>query len=782
MKLRTAILCAATLVLSACSEGDGGVIGTGFKISGAVQKGPFVIGSEVLLNQLQANGTPSTSTILTEISDDLGNFKFDVTQSGPVLMTADGYHFNEITGKLSQGRLLLKAIYNATSEPDQHAFINILTHLAYKRTLALMGRGLKVADAIAQAEGEVVNAFKPVLPVSGVTDFTALNIYNVDERLSNGNAYALALSATIYQYAMLEQQKSLDSSVDAVLTNILNNLADDIATNGTVTSTTVIAELVQATRLLRPDEIRKYLEDRSFDVQAQKLPVANIDLFIDTDGDGLVNAEDPDDDNDGIPDELDASPYVYSEAPVLIKPDVTNALPSNQEIVFEWTSSEYAKNFEIQISKSADFATTVVVQVTANKTLSATLDVGVYYFRARSQNVHDFWGAWSSPLHLYVGMFTKSYGDSGTEYGTKIIQTSDGGYAIIGSIPNSQTQNSAVLLLRLDALGNVLWRKTFDTAEYDTGTNLVQTSDGGILAAAATRSNSKNALWLIKTDSAGVQEWSTLTEGLAAWDAQAQLLPETDGVLIGSAWTTWQTLGTNTLPRYTPYLIKIDLKGNTLWAYTFDETVVDFEDITSINRSSTGNIILIGNYSSGTTSNATDPFGVRPFFAQLSADRTSLSYAFAKTDLYGFTNSSTFTSDSNLLLTISNPSPSHPVYKFDLSGKKLWSYTPRDFRFSNNSSSVIERNGLIVYAGWSYTDNVIIELILLDKDGNELGTQQYGSFGDSYNYGHIVATGDGGFAVLGNRWRNNRNEILVIKTDAEGNANNASGPVHTTLD
>lgn len=380
-------------------------------------------------------------------------------------------------------------------------------------------------------------------------------------------------------------------------------------------------------------------------------------------------------------------------------------------------------------------------------------------------------------------MFTKSYGDTGTEYGTKIIQTSDGGYAIIGSIPNSQTQNSAVLLLRLDALGNVLWRKTFDTAENDYGRNLVQTSDGGILVSVDTRSNDKIALWLIKTDSAGVQEWSTLTEGLASWgSSHAQLLPETDGVLIGSAWTTLQTLGTITYPRYTPYLLKIDLKGNTLWSYTFDEKVVDFEDLTAIYRNSTGDITLIGNYSSGTTLIAYDPFGIRPLAAQLSADRTSLSYAFAKTDLWGATNGAAFTSDSNLLLTISNSSTLHPLYKFDLAGKKLWSYTPSDFRFSSNSSPVIEHNGLIVYAGGSYTDNNIIELILLDKDGNELGTQQYGSFGDSYNYGHMVATGDGGFAVLGSRWRNNRNEILLIKTDADGNTVNASTPVHTTLE
>ncbi len=37
--------------------------------------------------------------------------------------------------------------------------------------------------------------------------------------------------------------------------------------------------------------------------------VADMNLFLDTDGDGEVNATDPDDDNDGIPDAIDDEPY-----------------------------------------------------------------------------------------------------------------------------------------------------------------------------------------------------------------------------------------------------------------------------------------------------------------------------------------------------------------------------------------------------------------------------------------------------------------------------------------
>ena len=74
MQLRALMLCAAALLLMACNGGDDGTVGTGsggdpppsgtaLTIFGAAQKGPFVIGSEVLLSQLQPNGIPSANTV-----------------------------------------------------------------------------------------------------------------------------------------------------------------------------------------------------------------------------------------------------------------------------------------------------------------------------------------------------------------------------------------------------------------------------------------------------------------------------------------------------------------------------------------------------------------------------------------------------------------------------------------------------------------------------------------------------------------------------------------------
>ena len=86
---------------------------------------------------------------------------------------------------------------------------------------------------------------------------------------------------------------------------------------------------------------------------------------------------------------------------------------------------------------------------------------------------------------------------------------------------------------------------------------------------------------------------------------------------------------------------------------------------------------------------------------------------------------------------------------------------------------------MIMYAGFSAELGGRIKITMLNNDGFVQATRLYGSSSHSYSPTSMVTTSDGGFAVLGQM---NRNGILLIKTDAEGNTVNASTPVHTTLE
>jgi len=318
--LRIWSLVLVALTLSACgggSDGDG-IIGTGFTVNGKAEKGPFIANSLVTVNLLNSDGTSKTQTLNTLIKDELGSFSFSLPSPGPIQISASGYHFNEISGRLSDGTLTLYAAYDATENATQNAYVNVLTHLIHSRVLTLMKNGKPISEAIKQAQAELITALVPVLPVKTLPDFTRLRVYNSDDTVAEGNAYLLALSATIYQYATSQTQLS-EESESAELSLVLNDLAVDLSGDGLLNSnSSLIPDLVTASRVVDPALVEKNLKLLSFRVIREQLAVPNINLFLDTDGDGKVNNEDIDDDNDGIPDIQDKNPYKFGELKITI--------------------------------------------------------------------------------------------------------------------------------------------------------------------------------------------------------------------------------------------------------------------------------------------------------------------------------------------------------------------------------------------------------------------------------------------------------------------------------
>lgn len=317
------------------------------EVSGAAQKGPFIVGSSVTINTLSDTGTPTNETIITHTTDDIGDFDFQVDAAKVVQIEVQGYNFNEILGRFSDSTLTLRAVYIASSENKQTAYVNVLTHIIYNRVISKMKIGTASAIAISEAESEFISSFKDILDVDSLRDFTNLSVYNVQENNDKGNAYLLALSAILYQYSVM-QSAANSTSVDAELTLVLNKLANDLSDDGAISNSQLLTDLISASQQVNPGNIKENLESHSFQAMGRILSVPDLDKFIDTDLDGQVNFTDDDDDGDGILDTADETPYGINAGNVSVTAPAENDKVSDT-ITIKGTTNKFVQQVKVKI-------------------------------------------------------------------------------------------------------------------------------------------------------------------------------------------------------------------------------------------------------------------------------------------------------------------------------------------------------------------------------------------------------------------------------------------------
>ena len=128
------------------------------EVSGVTQKGPFLMGSKVLVREMEDGRTltQTGNSFNGKILNDNGEFKINARMlvSQYVMLEATGYYRNEVTGQNSNSELTLFAI---TDVNDRNVVnINLLTHLEYERVIYLVTQEkMKVRAAKKQAQKEV---------------------------------------------------------------------------------------------------------------------------------------------------------------------------------------------------------------------------------------------------------------------------------------------------------------------------------------------------------------------------------------------------------------------------------------------------------------------------------------------------------------------------------------------------------------------------------------------------------------------------------------------------
>ena len=97
-------------------------------------------------------------------------------------------------------------------------------------------------------------------------------------------------------------------------------------------------------------------------------------------------------------------------------------------------------------------------------------------------------------------VWDKTFGGSEEDCTFSIIQTTDGGYAVVGITHSKGAGKGDIWVIKLDNKGNLVWDKAFGGSELDGANSIIQTKDGGYAVVGITRSKGagKGDIWVIK--------------------------------------------------------------------------------------------------------------------------------------------------------------------------------------------------------------------------------------------------------------------------------------------
>lgn len=264
-------------MLQSCSSNDDldGYTPTNFNVGGKVEKGPFVRGTAIQMQPLDADLDETGESFTSTITDNEGTFTFGskLLKSPYVKLSASGYYFNEVTGELSKGTLALNAVANLQNAADVN--LNILAHLKYQRVMDLVAKdGKSFKEANNQAQEEVLKTF-------GLEKYAKTDVNHFSITSGTDEAAALIAVSSLILYNRSEAQ----------ITEYLSQLSEEFAEDGNFSETTKLQ--IRKDMFSLESKLPQIAENikKRYQEMGKEVAVKNLIYFFDWDGDGTAGNE-----------------------------------------------------------------------------------------------------------------------------------------------------------------------------------------------------------------------------------------------------------------------------------------------------------------------------------------------------------------------------------------------------------------------------------------------------------------------------------------------------------
>lgn len=264
-------------MLQSCSSNDDldGYTPTNFNVGGKVEKGPFVRGTAIQMQPLDAELDETGESFTSTITDNEGTFTFGskLLKSPYVKLSASGYYFNEVTGELSKGTLALNAVANLQNAADVN--LNILSHLKYQRVMDLVAKdGKSFKEANNQAQEEVLKTF-------GLEKYAKTDVNHFSITSGTDEAAALIAVSSLILYNRSEAQ----------ITEYLSQLSEEFAEDGNFSETTKLQ--IRKDMFSLESKLPQIAENikKRYQEMGKEVAVKNLIYYFDWDEDGTAGNE-----------------------------------------------------------------------------------------------------------------------------------------------------------------------------------------------------------------------------------------------------------------------------------------------------------------------------------------------------------------------------------------------------------------------------------------------------------------------------------------------------------
>ena len=309
--------------------------------------------------------------------------------------------------------------------------------------------------------------------------------------------------------------------------------------------------------------------------------------------------------------------------------------------------------------------------------------------------------------------WTQMYAGGMYDWAWGVLETSDGGYIMVGDTQSAGAGGWDIGLIKTDVNGVTEWTQTYGGIYEDRGQSIQHTADGGYIILGTTASYGAGSydIWLVKIDNEGNEQWTQTFGGASAdWGYYVEQTTD-EGYIItgaydpGSYWI-WDV-----------FLIKTDSEGNAEWTKTFDGD--DSHDVGHcVKQTSEGGYIITGY---------------------------------------------TYRESSDLWLI-----------KTDANGNIEWDNTYGDTELPEQGYSVIQSGDEYIITGFAkpeYETSIQYDVWILktDIDGNEIWNKTYGDIEDDRSY-DIKPTLDNNFIIAGftDSYGAGNYDMWLLKIDNEG--------------